>query len=292
MDLAQPLQHTSRTFAITIPLLPEPTRTDVTIAYLVFRIADTLEDCERLAATDRVTALREFEGLLESGDPAAARKFAATWATPDRTGSAWHDQLLAATPEVLGALAECEPWVQKSIQQHAQRTTHGMADFLARGSERPDSIAILRRYCYVVAGIVGEMLTDIFVKRIDGFHTSDELRKSANVLGEGLQLVNILNDSAEDARRGRSFLPSGVERADVFALARQDLRDAEYFVDQLRASAAPAGYLAFSRLPLELALATLDVVERDGPGSKISREEVARILHRVISPQSEAANSS
>jgi farnesyl-diphosphate farnesyltransferase len=150
----------------------------------------------------------------------------------------------------------------------------------------------LRRYCYVVAGIVGEMLTDIFVKRIDGFHTSDELRKSANVFGEGLQLVNILNDSAEDARRGRSFLPSGVERADVFALARQDLRDAEYFVDQLRASAAPAGYLAFSRLPLELALATLDVVERDGPGSKISREEVARILHRVISPQSEAANSS
>ena len=37
------LQATSRTFALTIPLLHEPTRREVTVAYLLFRVADTLE---------------------------------------------------------------------------------------------------------------------------------------------------------------------------------------------------------------------------------------------------------
>ena len=38
------LEKTSRTFALTVPLLPEPTRCEVTVAYLLFRVADTLED--------------------------------------------------------------------------------------------------------------------------------------------------------------------------------------------------------------------------------------------------------
>jgi len=38
------LQKTSRTFALAIPLLPEPTRTAVGAAYLLFRVADTFED--------------------------------------------------------------------------------------------------------------------------------------------------------------------------------------------------------------------------------------------------------
>jgi phytoene/squalene synthetase len=44
VDLADLLQRTSRTFGLAIPRLSEPTRTEVTIAYLLFRIADTLED--------------------------------------------------------------------------------------------------------------------------------------------------------------------------------------------------------------------------------------------------------
>jgi len=38
------LEKTSRTFALSIPVLPEPTRRQVMIAYLLFRIADTFED--------------------------------------------------------------------------------------------------------------------------------------------------------------------------------------------------------------------------------------------------------
>jgi len=38
------LPHVSRSFALTIPQLPAPLRTTVTNAYLLCRIADTVED--------------------------------------------------------------------------------------------------------------------------------------------------------------------------------------------------------------------------------------------------------
>ena len=42
--LEELLENTSRTFALSIPVLPEPTRRQVMIAYLLFRIADTFTD--------------------------------------------------------------------------------------------------------------------------------------------------------------------------------------------------------------------------------------------------------
>ena len=60
------LDKTSRTLSLAIPLLPEPTRTDVSLAYLVFRIVDTLEDAENLSPHERLIALEEVETLLEA----------------------------------------------------------------------------------------------------------------------------------------------------------------------------------------------------------------------------------
>ena len=43
-ELQALLGETSRTFALAIPRLPEPRMTEVTVAYLLFRIADTFKD--------------------------------------------------------------------------------------------------------------------------------------------------------------------------------------------------------------------------------------------------------
>ncbi len=59
----------------------------------------------------------------------------------------------------------------------------------------------LMRYCHCVAGTVGVLSTRIFGCR----HESSE--KAAIALGKGLQLVNILRDVREDARRSRVYLP-------------------------------------------------------------------------------------
>ncbi|MEM1305640.1 MAG: squalene/phytoene synthase family protein, partial [Planctomycetota bacterium] len=82
------LESTSRTFALAIPLLPEPERLDVTLGYLVFRIADTLEDAENLGRDDRIAGLDGFIELLGAPSADAAERFAARWsATPPSTSA-------------------------------------------------------------------------------------------------------------------------------------------------------------------------------------------------------------
>ncbi len=91
--------------------------------------------------------------------------------------------------------------------------------------------------------------------------------------------MNILKDSATDATEGRNYLPIGVDRAEVFELARRDLEAAAEYCLAIQQAGGPNGIVAFTALPVELAWATLDKVERRGPGSKISRAEVF-FLHR------------
>ena len=140
----------------------------------------------------------------------------------------------------------------------------------------------LRDYCYVVAGIVGEMLTELFVlDRPDLEAVAPDLRRDAPKFGEALQLVNILKDAASDSSQGRRYLPEGVERAEVFALARQDLATAGRYTSMLERAGAPRGVVGFNALPMMLAWATLARVEAQGPGSKLTRAEVAGIVSRL-----------
>jgi farnesyl-diphosphate farnesyltransferase len=104
------------------------------------------------------------------------------------------------------------------------------------------------------------------------------LRANARDFGEGLQLVNILKDASADSLEGRRYLPPGVDQAEVFALARADLRSAAAYVLELQGANAPSGLVAFTALPVRLARATLDRVEAMGPGAKLSRPEVRQAL--------------
>ena len=75
--------------------------------------------------------------------------------------------------------------------------------------------AALRRYAHLVAGVVGEMSASIF-----GYRQAATL-EYAGRLGLALQLINIIRDVGDDARRGRIYLPLdemqrfGVKVADV-----------------------------------------------------------------------------
>ena len=272
------LDKTSRTFALAIPLLPEPTRTDVSLAYLVFRIVDTLEDAENLSPNERLIALEEVETLLEAPSAARASDLAHKWSALNLTDNRWYRQLLADTPLVFNELAHREPFIQRIILDNARRTAQGMASFLDHGGMQVQSLGELQRYCYFVAGIVGEMLSEVFAERIEAFSLTNDVRNDARAFGEGLQLINILKDADADARSGRVFLPEDVDDATIFNLARRDLQHAERYVHRLRHASAPHGYVAFTELPLRLGRATLDCVERCGPGSKVTRDQVVRIL--------------
>jgi farnesyl-diphosphate farnesyltransferase len=260
----------------------------VALGYLLFRIADTFEDAGvRWSRERRRRALADFAALLESPDEARAAELAERWASPpppsDHPG---YLALLAETPRVMRCFGRLGLPARRSIADHTARTAALMSEFVRRADDDGDlrlaDLGELRDYCYAVAGIVGEMLTDLFVLGTPALERSRQyLTERAATFGEGLQLVNILKDSTSDATEGRFFLPAGVDPSEVFDLARANLRGAAEYVLEVQRQGAPDGVVAFTALPVELARASLDRVQAAGAGAKLTRPEVLAIQERV-----------
>jgi farnesyl-diphosphate farnesyltransferase len=281
------LVGSSRTFALAIPQLPARLRRDATISYLLFRIADTFEDANEHWSRERqLGALGAFERLLLEPTDRNLEVLAEISLRERPTTHGGYLDLLSAVPEVISSWKELPEASMATIGEHTRRTTRRMARFVARadgqGVLRLESLDDLRAYCYAVAGIVGELLTELFVLHCPELESvSDELGRRAAPFGEGLQLVNILKDSAGDEIEGRNFLPPGVAREEIFRLARHDLDEAAEYCLAVQSARAPGGIVAFVALPVELAWATLDRVESRGPGAKISRATVFRLYGKV-----------
>jgi farnesyl-diphosphate farnesyltransferase len=287
------LSRTSRTFALAIPLLPEPTRTALAMAYLLFRVADTVEDAATWSQDTRVAALRELVLILRTADKAGAQRASRRWLAEDVTAHPGYHDLIAAFPELLQEISTWQPARAALLREHAARTAEGMAHTLLDGDSaghfRLTSLSALRRYCYVVAGIVGELVTALFLfDEPKLVAVKSTLVANERAFGEALQLVNILKDQRADAEEGRVYLPPGVARQDVIALARADLLQARAYIQALRDGRAPSGFVAFTSLPVELATRALSAVEDRGTGAKVPRDEVLALLRQFQSTTSSA----
>ena len=279
------LERTSRTFALSIPVLPEPTRREVTVAYLLFRIADTFEDASHWPPERRIAALSDFEQLLRENRTAEAARLASEWSAARPAHHEGYRELVAEIPFVLDAFFSLAPEAMESIRTYVLRSSDGMGEFVARTDDQRlelSDLPELRRYCYYVAGIVGEMLTELFLRGRPALAASaGALRERSAAFGEALQLVNILKDAADDAAEGRRYLPRAVPVADVFALARRDLGVAAEYIGILQGAGAPRGLVEFCALPVLLARASLRKIEAKGPGAKVSRPELFLITRRL-----------
>jgi farnesyl-diphosphate farnesyltransferase len=274
------LVKTSRTFALAIPLLPEPTRKTVSLAYLLFRVADTLEDGVDWPHAARVAALHDFCDALKELDDGRVRDLRDVWMKNPPTKHTGYRELLDAFPELCSALREIPAAPRAIVIGHATRTAEGMSRIVSDVT----SVRELRDYCYVVAGIVGELLTRLFLHDAPSLESvRRDLEETMVAFGEHLQLVNILKDERDDAGDGRSYVPKRVPRAEIFALAREDGLAADRYIDALRRGGAPRGFVAFTSLCRSLAAASLDRVEKNGAGSKLSRPDVKSIFERIMS---------
>ena len=105
----------------------------------------------------------------------------------------------------------------------------------------------LKRYCHLVAGVVGEVAAKIFGQ------TDPQTTPYAHTLGLAFQLTNILRDVGEDAMRGRIYLP--MDDLKQFDVKAQDLMQRQYsdrFTALMKFQAARAHALydeAFALLP-------------------------------------------
>lgn len=284
-ELATLLERTSRTFALTIPLLHEPLATDVGLAYLLFRIADTLEDATLWDRDARIATLDSFgEWLIGEEDERAWLDHVASSPPTKDEGCL---ELLSRAEGVRASVAQRGSELALAITMDVVRTSAKMGEFVARQTEKGGlvlrDVEDLRAYCYAVAGIVGELLTEMFLLRHPELEPErGALMDLAPAFGEGLQLVNILKDASSDALEGRSYLPLGVERSVIVALARQDLARANDYVNLLRFAGAPRDVQMFCDLPVRLADATLDRL--DAGVAKLTREEVMAIFAKVTAP--------
>jgi farnesyl-diphosphate farnesyltransferase len=278
-ELDDLLRRTSRTFALAIPLLPIRLRREVGLSYLLLRIADTLEDAELWTSERAVAELHDWAATLDTG--AGSEALAGRWSADPPTADVDCNDLLRRTPAVVAALGDIHPASRRLIADHASSTARGMAEFVARG-RRVRTIEELRHYCWVVAGSIGELLTELFTVcqgELRGVHGA--LRERAASFGEALQLVNILNDFDRDRAEGRSFVPASAGFAEVMAMAKRALAIGGEYLKSLEKGGAAPGVVAFCALPLRLAEANLERLLAAGPGARLDRETVARILRDV-----------
>ena len=277
------LQRTSRSFALSIPTAPAPIDHEMSVGYLLFRIADTFEDTTEVPVPERVAGLGAFARAVMAPQDAGARAELRRHAEALPLEHEGYHDLMRATDLVLDALQGLRPGAADIIAQHACRTALGCIPWIeqtnAAGVMRLHSMSDLRAYCYTVAGIPGEMLCSLFLLgRPELGSVECELRQRARVFGEAMQLVNILKDSELDASEERVFIPAGVTVKEALALARHDLAVAQEYVALLRQPGVDPGVVAFHAITCDLARVALDVTEAQGPGAKVPRKTVAKVL--------------
>ena len=179
-DFQDLLVKTSRTFALSIPYLPEPVRLQVTLAYLIFRIADTFEDAATWPQQQRIEALGAFGRLLQTSHPEEAERLARQWQAEVPIDHDGYQELIEKVPAVLEAYFELDPAARQTIGEHALRTIEGMGEYVARTDADGElvlrDLEDLQQYCYIVAGIVGEMLTELFLAAAPDLERAEGLR--------------------------------------------------------------------------------------------------------------------
>ncbi|MBN1450759.1 MAG: squalene/phytoene synthase family protein [Anaerolineales bacterium] len=219
MQLRETLRNVSRTFAISIEQLPSALREAVTIAYLLFRVSDCLEDHAELEAGRKAELLEMWAQVLQGNLPIASL-----------TGAIAH--LDESDPEVyvaqhagqlLAALHQLPEPLQETIIDHVHQTSLGMARWQEHGPF-VDTEEEMDDYMHEVAGRVGYMLTDLF-----GWYSplirerKAQLRPLARQFGLALQTVNIIRGMRKDYERGWVFVPRtffeplGLTRDSLFA---------------------------------------------------------------------------
>jgi len=221
----QILPHVSRTFALTIPQLPSGLRGAVTSAYLLCRIADTIEDEPALSPPETLAFLKRFTAVVAGGAPPAPLAHDLEQRLTDRTLPTERD-LVRNMERVIRATARLGEAQRAAIQRCVELMCHGMPRFQFTASLKglPRS-GDLDDYCYYVAGVVGEMLTDLFCDySADIARNRRALERIAASFAQGLQMTNILKDVWEDRGRGVCWLPQDVFAAHGVDLALLDSR--------------------------------------------------------------------
>ena len=274
------LSSVSRTFALTIPLLPPSIEKVVGNTYLLCRIVDTIEDAADLSPQTKQSLSALFlDAVLEKApvDTFVEQCLEAlkNYSNPDEL------DLISNTPTVLRILHTCSSSDQQAVGRCVSIMSEGMSFFHGKQNQAGlQDLAEFEHYCYVVAGVVGELLTTIFSNHSSAFEKALAGHEDlAIAFGQALQMTNILKDSPEDKARGVSWKPKDMSQVELLNIAYQKLQDSLEYI--LRIPKQELGMRRFCFLAFGLAVMTLAKIAKraefnDKDEVKLSRGTVMK----------------
>jgi farnesyl-diphosphate farnesyltransferase len=290
------LKSVSRSFYLSIRLMPAKLRPAIGVAYMLARTSDTIADTESAPASVRLRRLAEFERIIKGGATPQAITNIQRDIRPEHPGER---NLIDTMPQVLDSFQALDGWDWKEIAELMTNIIRGQSMDLETFQQPglvaalPDANA-LEDYIYLVAGCVGEWWTRLCLSRLPRYSKIDdgELTELGSNFGKGLQLVNILRDLPADLASGRCYLPeselrnigtspealagSPMEAQPVFDIWEQHARELldsgrHYILSISSRRTRMACYI-----PWRLGIETLDLLEQNPPLSTGTKAKVSR----------------
>ena len=277
------LGSVSRTFALTIPLLPAAIEKVVGNTYLLCRIVDTIEDAADLSPQTKQELSALFLQAVLEKTPVESFVQPCLEALKNY-GNQDELDLIAHTPTVLRILHTCSTSDQQAVSRCVSIMSEGMSHF--HGKQNKEGLKDLREfeeYCYVVAGVVGELLTTIFSNHSPAFARQIQNQEGlAIAFGQALQMTNILKDSPEDRARGVSWKPAAISQSQLLTIAYEKLQDSLKYI--LLIPKEDLGMRRFCFLAFGLAVMTLSKIAQRTEFNhkdevKLSRNTVIAFYH-------------
>jgi farnesyl-diphosphate farnesyltransferase len=295
------LAAVSRSFSLTIRLLPEALRAPISAGYLLARALDTIADTAAVPVAARLEHLRALQEMIKVGrDPELLRPILKTFAA---------GQKHAGEGDLLKKLDRCLAWLEAQppadlwdLRRTLARIGYGqeldLVRFGAAAAANPQPLATpadLADYTYFVAGCVGELWTRLSERHLPPGWSAlpfEEMLALGKRFGQGLQMVNILRDLPVDLEAGRCYLPADLLAENGLTVA--DLRDhpqrARPLLETLRQTALEhldAGWryvralkpnkLRYAcSLPILIGLETLALLARQSPLETDERVKMSR----------------
>ena len=305
--LGELLKNVSRSFYLSLRVLPSGLQAPAGLGYLLARAADTIADTQLVPSAQRLELLLAFRAQVNGPvRELEVRRIAA--ALSAQQADPHERRLLQSLAPALALLDELEEKDRAAVRQVVTTLTTGMElDLTVFPLETSGQLAALEtladldRYIYLVAGCVGEFWTKITMAHTPALRGWEEREMSARGIrfGKALQMTNVLRDCPKDLSIGRCYLPR--ERLNACGLAPEDLLKPEnsarakpVLLELLRVTQehyreAGRYILALPRRCVRLRLACLwPVVIGLGTLQRLARTETwLDPAHRVMVPQGE-----
>ena len=251
------LRSVSRSFYLSIRILPARLREPVALAYLLARTTDTVADTSRISGTLRAETLQTLSNAIQGKAPQGSIDSLSPESSPVRVAHPSHStpgsivdlvasfaplQENASERTLVESLPRCLEWLEllntddrDEVCAVLEKITRGQTLDLQYFDDPANMHALatagdLDQYTFLVAGCVGEFWTRLCFRHVRRFAelAEQEMLDLGKRYGMGLQLINILRDAGSDLRAGRCYFPED-ELAAVHMRAAQILCEPDRF---------------------------------------------------------------